>query len=118
VNILADENIARLVVDGLKELGHHVLWIAEMAPGIADTEVIKIAKKEQCFLLTADKAFAAIAARESENPVSGIMLLRLATLGPEISANLVCTAISSRTSWANLFCILGQDGMRIRNMPI
>jgi hypothetical protein len=43
VNILADENIARLVVDGLKELGHHVLWIAELAPGIADTEVIKIA---------------------------------------------------------------------------
>lgn len=62
MRILADENVARSVVEALIGSGHDVSWIAERAPGSADTEVLQIALAEKYFLLTHDKEFAVQAA--------------------------------------------------------
>ena len=43
MNILADENIPRLIVDCLRDQGHDVYWVAESNPAIKDQQVLKLA---------------------------------------------------------------------------
>lgn len=40
MNLLADEGVDRPIVEQLRQEGHHVLYIAEMSPGIADDVIL------------------------------------------------------------------------------
>jgi uncharacterized protein with PIN domain len=55
--LLADENIAASLVRALREDGIDVSYVAELASGITDDEVLDLAKAEARLLLTEDKDF-------------------------------------------------------------
>ena len=40
MNILADENIDRGIVERLRQDGHAVEWIAELSPSVPDEDVL------------------------------------------------------------------------------
>ena len=74
--LLADENIAASLVRALREDGFDVSYVAELADGITDDEVLELAKAEARLLLTEDKDFGELVFRMKRSP-PGVLLLRL-----------------------------------------
>jgi hypothetical protein len=54
---LADECVDAAVVEGLRDAGHDVRYVAEGERALTDAEVLKIAAQENRILLTEDKDF-------------------------------------------------------------
>jgi hypothetical protein len=65
---LADECVDAAVVEGLRDAGHDVRYVAEGERALTDAEVLKIAAQENRILLTEDKDF------------GGVVLLRIEPL--------------------------------------
>ncbi len=57
MNFLADESCAGPVIRALREAGHDVVAIAEVAKGTADEQVMERALKERRVVLTEDRDF-------------------------------------------------------------
>ena len=71
---LVDENIPRMTVDGLRELGHDVKDIRGTTDqGLADSDLWAIAIREERLLITTDKGFTEYRAV----PHHGILVVRL-----------------------------------------
>ena len=60
MNLLADGNIDRQIVERLRQGGHDVLYIAEVEPSISDNVVFDRANEKLALLVTADKDFGEI----------------------------------------------------------
>ncbi len=74
--LLADENIAASLVRALRENGIDVSYVAELASGITDDEVLDLAKAEARLLLTENKDFGELVFRMKRRP-PGVLLLRV-----------------------------------------
>lgn len=57
MNLVADENIDRAIVERLRQDGHAVDWIAELSPSVSDEEVLRRAADGGAVLVTEDKDF-------------------------------------------------------------
>ena len=57
MRFLADENVERQLVAALRDAGHDVEYIAELAPGSADEEVLQRARRGSAVIITGDKDF-------------------------------------------------------------
>ncbi|MDZ4064508.1 MAG: DUF5615 family PIN-like protein, partial [Coriobacteriia bacterium] len=57
VKLLADEGVEARIVERLRVDGYHVEYIAELAPGITDDEVLDRANEGERLLITLDKDF-------------------------------------------------------------
>ena len=57
MKLVADESVEGPTVEFLRRDGHHVLYVAELEPGMQDPDVLELAWSEQAVLLTADKDF-------------------------------------------------------------
>ena len=57
MNLLADEGVDRQIVERLRQEGHHVVYIAEVEPGITDEVVLDRANEINALLITLDKDF-------------------------------------------------------------
>jgi predicted nuclease of predicted toxin-antitoxin system len=77
VRWLADECVAGSVVARLREAGHDVTYVAELAPSTTDPDVTALAHREGRLLLTEDKDFGELVFRWNR-PVPGLVLLRIA----------------------------------------
>ena len=75
MKLVADESVEGPTVYGLRAAGHEVLFIAEISPGIEDTAVLQLARREEALLLTADKDFGELVFRNRE-PHYGVLLIR------------------------------------------
>lgn len=73
---LADECVAARLVNRLREDGHDVLYVAEIAAGLSDVDVINLARRDNRVLLTEDKDFGDLVFRRSW-AVHGIVLMRV-----------------------------------------
>jgi predicted nuclease of predicted toxin-antitoxin system len=116
MRILADENIAGIVVRHLRALRYDVRWITEGDAGVDDQRVWEIAKLDARFLITADKIFAGAVTRKDDQKNPGVMLLRLAEMSPKDMADRVAKVIASETEWFSKYCIVSVDGIRLRNI--
>jgi predicted nuclease of predicted toxin-antitoxin system len=76
VRWLADECLDAGLVRRLRGAGHDVSYIAEMASGTTDVEIIRRAHNDGRLLLTEDKDFGELVFRSSET-VPGLVLLRI-----------------------------------------
>jgi predicted nuclease of predicted toxin-antitoxin system len=97
MNFVADEGIDRQVVERLRQDGHQVWYVAEMAPSISDEAVLAIANREAALLLTADKDFGEMVFRQRRF-TGGIILVRLAGVSAGRKAEMVAAAIRRRQS--------------------
>jgi predicted nuclease of predicted toxin-antitoxin system len=114
VKLVADESVEGPTVYALRAAGHEVLFIAEASPGIEDSAVLAIARREQALLLTADKDFGELVFRNRE-PHCGVLLIR--SLEPGLAENAASTlaAISQHaTDLLNQLSVLAEGVLRVR----
>ncbi len=113
--ILADENIVSAVVSRLRDDGWDVVWIAEVAPSIADPNVLARAVSDGRVLLTDDKDFGEMVVREGRAH-RGVVLLRLAGMPVIERAELVSRMFASASAeLVDAFTVVERDGrVRVR----
>jgi predicted nuclease of predicted toxin-antitoxin system len=92
MKILADENCETELVAGLRDRGHDVITIAELAPSIDDEVIYAIAQKEARVLLTSDQDFGLIAEHARVRPPA-VALMRLERVSPPRRLQIVLDAI-------------------------
>jgi predicted nuclease of predicted toxin-antitoxin system len=114
MNLLADESVDRQIVQGLRQDGHEVLYIAEMAPSISDEAVLERANALQAVLVTSDKDFGDLVYRQGRIH-AGVMLIRLAGVSSESKAKLVSAAVRDRAAeLVDGFSVVTPTMVRIR----
>jgi len=114
MNFLVDEGVDRQIVDKLRQDGHSVLYIAEMAPGIGDDEVLEMANEQGALLLTSDKDFGELVYRQGRL-TAGVILIRLAGLSPIRKAKIVGSAIGQHSEeLSTAFAVVTPATVRIR----
>lgn len=114
MNILADESVDGPIVERLRQEGHSVQYIAEMAPGITDEVVLDLANQERALLLTADKDFGELVFRQGRLS-SGVVLIRLAGTSAVQKAEMVVAAIGQHsTEMPRAFSVVSPGIVRIR----
>jgi predicted nuclease of predicted toxin-antitoxin system len=75
LNFLADESLDFAVVRALREAGHDVLAVAEVAGGSADLDVIRLAGQGTRVLLTEDRDFGRLVFAHTHGS-SGVLYIR------------------------------------------
>ena len=75
IRFLADESCDFTVVRGLRRAGFDVLCVSESTPGAIDSEVIRIALREERILLTEDKDFGRLVYSHGQETL-GVIFLR------------------------------------------
>ena len=114
MNILADENISRLLVERLRQEGHQVRYIAEIARGSNDPTVLEIANQQGSLLVTDDKDFGELVFHRHLR-ASGVLLVRLATLSPAEEVEVVVQIIELyNAKLLQAFTVITPQGIRIR----
>lgn len=76
MRFLADECCDALVVRTLRDMGYEVAYVAELDPGLTDTDVLAQSVSEERILLTEDRDFGDLIFREQETAY-GVVLLRI-----------------------------------------
>lgn len=75
---LIDECADASLAERLRNTGHDVVYMSDVAPRSTDAEVMRRAESEKRLLLTEDKDFGDLVFRQAK-PVPGIVLLRIDT---------------------------------------
>jgi predicted nuclease of predicted toxin-antitoxin system len=117
MNLLANENCPRLIVDALAAAGHDVLWVRTASPGLADPDVLARAVAETRVLVTFDKDFGQLAFHHGLPATCGVILLRISLADPVAAATLVVRTLASRTDWAGHFSVVTDHRIRMRPLP-
>jgi predicted nuclease of predicted toxin-antitoxin system len=79
MNYLADENVARRIVEWLRRRGDDVLYASEERGGEIDAVWLREAETDRRLILTSDKDFGELIFRDGLNS-HGVMLFRLEKL--------------------------------------
>ena len=116
MKFLANENVPLDAVTALREKGHDVIWIRTDDPGSCDEDILSRAVDEARVLITFDKDFGKLAFRSHLPAKCGIILFRIPEKSSSYIANIVTTAIESRTDWAGHFTVV--EEFRIRMKPL
>lgn len=100
----------------LRNLGHDVLYVAEFAASLSDTEVMELASNDRRLLPTADKDFGEYVFRHSK-PVPGLVLVRI---DPEkkqlVGARLAGTVDEFGERLSGRYIVV--EEMRFRSRPL
>ena len=116
MNLVADEGVDGPIVYRLREEGHSVIWIAEVARGSADDTVLDLANTRRALLLTSDKDFGELVYRQ-RLVTAGVVLLRLAGLSSEHKAEIVATVLRQRErELSRAFTVIAPGSIRIRRV--
>jgi len=116
MNFFADESVDRQIVERLRDNGHSVWYVAEMAPSISDDEVLQLANNGSAPLITSDKDFGELVFRQ--HLVSyGVILVRLSGLSTELKASIVSSTISNHENEIlGNFTVISPSRIRIRKI--
>jgi predicted nuclease of predicted toxin-antitoxin system len=117
VRIVANENVARTVIDHLRQRGHDIFSVKESMRGAGDEVILARAQSEHRIVLTHDKDFGALAFRSGLPAECGIILLRLSGADPDRDNRRALDAITSRADWAGHFSVVTDSAIRMRPFP-
>lgn len=118
MKFLADECVDWQIVDHLRKIGYEILYVPEIEQGISDEKVLDIANKESAILITADKDFGELVFRQNKI-TSGIVLIRLTGLQPDVKAAITVTAIKEhQEEIRNNFMVITSETVRIRKKDL
>lgn len=117
MNLLADENHERQIVERLRSDGHSVLYVAELEPSISDDLVLQRANEHGALLVTEDHDFGELVFRQRLVHL-GVVLVRLPGLAAEKKASLVSKAFASHgAEMPGNFSVISAGRIRIRRPP-
>ena len=113
MRILANENFSPLLVETLREHGHDVAWVKEIARGSSDAAVLQRAQRERRVVATFDKGFGELAFRWGLPADCGVLLMRIEGRNAKAVATRAAEAIESRADWSGLFATITNDQVRV-----
>ena len=118
MNIIIDENVARVIAERLLNDGHDVMRITELARGSKDEAVLSLAVQGNALLLTGDKDFGELVFRQRRS-TSGVVLVRLEGFSNSEKAEVVSQAIQQNgEKLTRAFTVITRGGIRIRQRPM
>jgi len=117
MRFLADESCDLAVVRALRAAGFDVLCISESSPRAEDSEVIRLAVRENRILLTEDKDFGwLVYSHGQETP--GVILLRFPTFARrQISRDVVNLVKQQGDQLAGSFVTVQPGRIRVSHLP-
>lgn len=115
MNFLADESCAAPVVQALRQAGHDVLAIAEIAPGATDEQVLERAAHEQRVLITEDLDFGNLVFARGRSE-TGVILVRFRASARQAKPVTVVEAVSRLGSRLQSAFVVIEPG-RVRINP-
>jgi predicted nuclease of predicted toxin-antitoxin system len=117
MQLLADENVPVAAVRALREAGHDVVWIRDVAPRSKDREVLARGQHEKRVVVTFDKDFGELAFRQRLPASCGIILFRIAAPSPAELVRKVLVALSSPREWTGHLSVVEEDRIRMTPLP-
>jgi predicted nuclease of predicted toxin-antitoxin system len=81
MNFVADESCAMPVIRALREAGHDVVAIAEVARGASDDQVLERATEDKRVLITEDRDFGELVYARGRSS-AGVILVRAGYVKP------------------------------------
>ena len=116
MQILANENIPGPLVAGLRDLGHDVVWVRDVAPGASDPEIVSRAQRAGRVILTLDKDYGHLVFGLRESP-PGVVLVRFGSVTIAEVSKAVLAAIASREDWPGHFSVIERGRVRMISLP-
>lgn len=117
MRLCANENLPEDCILRLRQEGHDVLWIREIAPGSSDASVLARTRTENRLLITFDKDFGELVFRCGAKASHGIVLFRIAQSSASAIAERVAAILASRDDWAGHFSVVEEFAIRMRPLP-
>ena len=116
--VVADENVQRTVVAALRQRGHDVRSIREVARGVSDDRVLDVANQESAVLLTYDRDFGELVFQQ-KLVAAGVILVRLAGLPAADIADIVASTMEIHgPEIQRAFTVITPQGVRVRRLPL
>jgi predicted nuclease of predicted toxin-antitoxin system len=117
MRLLADENFPGAAIVALREDGHDVVWVREVARGVDDHTVLALASGDRRVLLTFDKDFGELARASPLPPECGVVLFRIPMPSASAVARRVVAVLRSRNDWVGHFSVAEPGRVRMRALP-
>jgi predicted nuclease of predicted toxin-antitoxin system len=117
MDFLADENVARPIVERLRTDGLTVRSVFEEARGVDDTHVLTLADQAGLIPITQDHDFGELAILH-RMPVAGVLLLELAKLPLRDQVERVASFLSVNSSkLVGNLTVVEPSRIRVRTLP-
>jgi predicted nuclease of predicted toxin-antitoxin system len=117
MRLCANENLALETVARLREEGHDVLWIREVAPGSPDDQVLTRASSESRILVTFDKDFGELVFHRGAKASHGIILFRISQPSAAETASRIAAILRGRDDWEGHYSVVDDRTVRMRKLP-
>jgi hypothetical protein len=114
MRFLADENFPAAAARSLQEAGHDVVWVATVAPGSSDQDVLALAARDGRILLTFDKDFGELARNAVLPSICGVLLFRIPMPRPGDVGARLADLVATRDDWAGQFSVVEPGRLRMR----
>ncbi len=117
MNFLADESCAGPVIRALREAGHDVVAIVEVAKGATDEQVLERALNDKRVLITEDRDFGELVYARGR-PSAGVILLRFHSRARRVKPTTVVEAVATLGSrLRDAFTVVEAGRVRISGRP-
>ncbi len=114
MRLLGDENLARRLIEMLRNAGHDVLWCGEDYRATPDEKILREAYRQQRIVLTQDKDFADLAF-QSKRACRGIVLVRMPEVGESLRNKRILDLLSvPEDQFLDAMTVIGVNGIRRR----
>ena len=111
---LADESVDYRIISALRHQGFKIYSIADISPGMNDSDVLSYCFENNCILISEDKDFGELTIR-FKKPNHGLILLRLIGLDISSKKDLVIKVfLQSQSEFRNAYSVLNIKKLRIR----
>jgi len=111
-----DECCDESLVEHMRKEGHDAVYIREMKPGVPDTEVLLLAKRDERILVTEDKDFGELVYR-LKKPAYGVILLRFHPLEKNIKQQRLSRLAKMKShKLQGNFIVADSEKVRIRSL--
>ena len=118
MKFFADENVARPIIQWLRQVGHDVLSAAEAGPGENDDVGLHRAEESERVIVTSDKDFGELIFRDRLNS-HGIVLIRMQRLSlRERLARLAAIWSIIEANPQGKFIVITEGRVRIRSLEL
>jgi predicted nuclease of predicted toxin-antitoxin system len=117
MRFLADESCDFRVVRALRDAGHDVTAVIEIAPGADDTAVIQMAVHERRIFVTEDRDFGQLVYAAAK-PTPGVILMRFpSTARAKLPTMIVEVVANHAESLGERFIVLQPGRIRLGGSP-
>lgn len=114
MRFLADESVDRSLSIDSAAMGTIFVYVAELAPGTADSTILATANTDQRVLITADKDFGELVFRMHQSH-AGVLLLRIAGLSAVAKADVLSAVVAQHGGQLpGAFAVADPTVLRIR----